>query len=545
MSVIKIKSEFFNHDAQAGGFFPETHANQGIKIEKFVGDTGQNYLIEGIRGTGKTHILKMINQWCLDNYQKNKVLPVYVSLAGVSEWIEKDMALFRMHLYANIVVTTVGVIENNKDKIDVKPSNGFTRAMKLISQMFGLSSDTSFENILSEIKNIHTALLNRLTYNSEHLLQKDSATTEQKISGRATLQPLQLTFDDLYKTIEENEVKFVGRSLAHENASSFIIQFFNQLKEILNHKYTLILLDECSEVSKDAQIEVFRLLKLIRGAFTQNPTENTAYFCATVYPTPVTYYPSKLRGDSFNFDCGHDAIMEYLHLDELSEEYLPFFQELTGKRYSKIHEKQYNANSYLEIFENERAFILAAYLSNGIVRRYIEILKHAYDNLCQRVGGAASADEKKISIRDIEEGVNVVVSNQILAQNKLLHEDFVVLDDIINRISRRNKKNETENKQKDKENKLPSNVYFTVSRSELERLGRALIQGAVHDKGKTRLKKYHKEGGVRGALLMLDLATAFYHGAIERTRAVEIFSNDLKQNAKSGYLWCQDFKLAE
>lgn len=68
MAIVEIKMDFFKHDAQAGGFFPNTHANPGFSIDKFLGDSGQNYLIEGIRGTGKTHILKMINQKCIDDF---------------------------------------------------------------------------------------------------------------------------------------------------------------------------------------------------------------------------------------------------------------------------------------------------------------------------------------------------------------------------------------------------------------------------------------------------------------------------------------------
>lgn len=85
MSIIEISTNFFKHDAQAGGFFPSTHTNPGFDISKFIDKTGQNYLIEGIRGTGKTHILKMINETCLSTYDTNKILPIYVSLASVSE----------------------------------------------------------------------------------------------------------------------------------------------------------------------------------------------------------------------------------------------------------------------------------------------------------------------------------------------------------------------------------------------------------------------------------------------------------------------------
>lgn len=42
---------------------------------------------------------------------------------------------------------------------------------------------------------------------------------------------------------------------------------------------------------------------------------------------------------------------------------------------------------------------------------------------------------------------------------------------------------------------------------------------------------------------MLDLALAHQAGSIDRRRVLDIFRNDLKANAKSGYLYCQDFDL--
>lgn len=54
-----IDNAFFQHDAQAQ-FDPETHIDAGFSIDKYICATGSNTLLEGIRGTGKTHILKMI-----------------------------------------------------------------------------------------------------------------------------------------------------------------------------------------------------------------------------------------------------------------------------------------------------------------------------------------------------------------------------------------------------------------------------------------------------------------------------------------------------
>ena len=208
-----------------------------------------------------------------------------------------------------------------------------------------------------------------------------------------------------------------------------------------------------------------------------------AYFFASVYPIYATAYPP-------NFEPGQDAGVEYLQLDELSEEYESFFLNLTQKRFRYIFDKPIK-EPINEIFESDKAFYLAAYASNGIPRRYFEILKQGYGNLCQR----ADSDERniqKISQKDIETSIQTIVTNQILS-HKLKEIDLKIIDEVVRRISQRNKKVDTENLRKKKS--LPANVYFTISRSQYSKFTPLLLQGCLHDKNRTRLKKYWKEDG--------------------------------------------------
>lgn len=457
MVTLKLDPMFFSQDAQAGGFFPITHINPGFDIDSFARGQGKNTLVEGIRGTGKTHILKMIHSNCLQNYLDQKVLPVYVSLAKVSEWQDADIRLFRIQLYANIVNNTISTIKDNRDKI------GFSRgdignAINSFKKMFGFSNDEDINEILNKIEIMSDELLQKLTYNRGSIIEKIRQEDELRIGAKGG-QAIQLSFDDMQRIFEERLVKFIGQTLAYENASSFIIEFFKQLKIILGCKYVLLLLDECSESSDTAQIEIFRLLKLIRGASTPDMQTNYAYFCASVYPPYATNYPAKIKDDPFNFEPGQDASVEYLQLDELIDEYEKFFFELTRKRLEYFLNKPIS-NPIHEIFENHEAFILAAYLANGIPRRYLEILKQAYENLRQR--SEPSLEVKKISQKDIDTSIQTLAGSQILSDSKLNQRDFKIIEEISQRISKRNKKTETENKEK--QIPLPANVYFTIYR---------------------------------------------------------------------------------
>lgn len=536
MSAIVIDPNFFNHDAQAGGFFPKTHINPGFGIDTYISGTGKNMLVEGIRGTGKTHILKMISSKCIDTYPEKKIFPVYISLAKVSEWQGSDIRLFRIQLYANIVAETISTIELQKARIGYQKT-GTEKTIDTIKSMFGIKSEKDIDEILKDIKELNENLLEKLTYNQEKILRRVRSEQQESATVKAP-QSIQITWEVLDKYLKEKEMQFVGKTLSYDNAAGFIVEFFKQLNHLLDCQYVLLLLDECSEASEEAQVEIFRFLKLIRGTLTSDMGKNYVYFCASVYPPYSTAYPSKVRGHNLNFEPGQDAGVEYLQLDELADEYETFFLELTKKRLEYIFNKIV-PNPITEIFENDRAFFLAAYGANGIPRRYLEILKQGYDNLCQRSGSIG--EMKKISQKDIENAIQTVASNQILSQSKLGTEDFKIIEEIMKRIGWRNKKTETENKEKKKP--IPANVYFTINRSQFEDFTNLLLQGCVHDKGRTRLKKYYREEGVQGPLIMLDLSLAFHGGAIDKRRSVDIFRNDLKVNAKSGYLYCQDFNL--
>jgi Cdc6-like AAA superfamily ATPase len=95
-NLIELPHDFFNHNAQDGGFYPDSHVDYGILIENF--GRRQNLIIEGIRGTGKTHILKMIEQYHLNNFQNTRILPIYVSLADTdSDQYVEDLNKFSVH----------------------------------------------------------------------------------------------------------------------------------------------------------------------------------------------------------------------------------------------------------------------------------------------------------------------------------------------------------------------------------------------------------------------------------------------------------------
>lgn len=448
--------------------------------------------------------------------------------------------------YAGIVLESINKIENNKKIFSIIQNENTSTALDFIKKLFGIKNNNDFDTTLKDIKQLNNLLLHKLTYAPQKVTIRKLETGKEEISANIGNGTAGVSAGISVNQEVEEKADLIGYTLSHENAAEFIREYFKQLRTILGLSYSLILIDECSEASKDGQIEVFRLLKLIRGATDVDGKQNYLFFVAAVYPPEATYYPSKLQGDSFNFELGNDASVDYLQLDENLDEYESFFSALTEKRLQHLGGNGFyvGKGTFNDIFDSEKAFTIAAYTANGIPRRYIEIIKQAYDNLHQRAVGIKEQDQTiKISVRDIEAAVQTVVSNNILVQNKLTDKESKLLDELVNKLGRRNRKQETENKGKTEP--VPAIVYFTMSRSQIPEISNLITQGAIHDKGRTRVRKWYREEALQGELMSLDLAVAFQNGAITKSRAAEIFKKDLKENAKSGYEWCSDFDLSK
>jgi Cdc6-like AAA superfamily ATPase len=235
MPIIKLLPQFFNHDAQAGGFFPNTHINQSFDIEKFIWQRGKNSIIEGIRGTGKTHILKMVAERYIELFSQCKVLPVYVSLARLSQFSEDDIKRFRTQLYANIVLESINCIEQHKEALGFTAKVEAMSALSLLKKLFGIKPEADFEDTIQEIKQLNQTLLQKLTYNPKNISMRQADTAKSGLQTTLTTPAGSAAAEISAESETEQKVDFIGTNLSHENAAEFILEYFKQLRKILSH----------------------------------------------------------------------------------------------------------------------------------------------------------------------------------------------------------------------------------------------------------------------------------------------------------------------
>lgn len=542
--MAQLPQDFFNHDAQAGGFFPLAHV--GIQVES-IGNR-QNTLIEGIRGTGKTHILKMLKRYHLSNFSKNRILPVYVSLAEVSEHGKKDPDEFRIQLYARIVVMAIETLEANKHHLS--PNRGVvTGAVRMMLRAFGLDGYLGLENIdksIEDVKLVADELLFKLNYDisAADLKSYTSSSREKKqvlgggVKVSAPIPKLGSAEADISGRSETNSgssetheetVKILGSRLAHRNASQFIITFLQQIQIILDLKYTLILLDECSEAAREAQVEIFRFFKAIRGSTSKmSDREDCAFFVGSVYPSAETHYPNR-SVDGFSFEPGQDCGVEFIQWDETEPEtYINFFEQMLVARAKAVVGFEGETAKFVSTYYDRRmTFNLLAFCAGGTPRRFWELNKRSYDAGTNRVSYARA----KIAIQEI-------VNEQVLGHSSLSATDHSIVQHIIKILTKKNEEARLRAKSHAKY-KIPQGIYFSATQAHAGHLSRLIMQGAIYDKSRMKSRRHSLRPQ---PIFALDTSVAFSYRVIPEKGFDLVAESDFPKSTENGFASAASFE---
>lgn len=516
-----LPTSFFNHDAQAGGFYPKSHV--GIDVTRLA--QRQNTLIEGIRGSGKTHVLKMIQRQCLETFEERRVLPIYVSLAQISEHARKDPAEFRLRLYAYIVQRCVETADIYRTMFQ-RDKTLMERAMQYILRLFKISSAPSPEALLLTIRQTAELLLFKLQFDltSSSFRELAEATSTRQaefgVAAKAGVPPVGVStkaVDTRASTISaeaEATMMYMGSRLVHHDAAAFVVEFLRQMQIVLDLQYTLLLIDECSEASPPSQAEVFRLFKTIRGALPSHPDrEACAFFVGTVYPRGETYYPTR-ESDGFSFEPGQDCTMEFLQWDETDlSTYNSFFEGMLLNRAREVISFPGDlAALQNQLFDTNEAFQLASFAAHGIPRRFWELAKRAYDHS----SGKITRNLLQIAIQDI-------ANDHILGDKTITQKDTEFVNSLVSTLAKRNDDIRNKNRSR-QQNLIPQNIYFAVERRDAELLRRLIMQGAIHDKSRTRtIRKPARPE----AVFALDMAVAYAFRVIPPKGFSAVVARDL------------------
>lgn len=514
-----LEKSFFNHDAQAGGFFPKTHV--GIDISQI--GKRQNTLLEGIRGAGKTHILKMLSSYLLEHFEDNRVLPVYVSVAQLSEHAKKDPDEFRLQLYAHLVKACIETIKKAKYQLQSDKSL-LEKSIEYIKRMFQADDkNTDINTLIEKIDSTAERLLFELQYNLESKSFKEEKAVNSKVGTNLSYgaKPFKAEAHSeiQHSKNDQESVMYMGRKLAHNNAVDFLVEFLKQLQVILDLDYSLLLIDECSEASSQAQVEIFRLFKAIRSANSYLPEDNSnsVFFVGAVYPKAETYYPTREK-DGFSFEQGHDCTTDFLQWDETDQEgYVGFFKQMLHNRAKELISYQLSADDLIkELFDRRDTFLLSIYAAHGIPRRFWELTRRAYDN-------------NQITHNRMIHSIQEIAQKQLLETEYLSDQDRSFIYWMAHRLQGQNGDIRGDNHKRRRN--IPQNIYFVADRNVSNNFKKLMMQGTIHDKSKMRTKLK----GNPKPLYALDLSVAYSLKVIPDAVFANFLENELFRCASTNY----------
>jgi hypothetical protein len=509
--LITIKDAFFYKNAQSR-FYEEADVDLDCNIGSYLNDIGRNILFEGMDGSGKTHTLRKIYYYCIDNYEDLKIFPVWVDL-NLNPILQEDIKIYKLRLYRYIALLMIYFLKKNKDILILEPDDA--GILEKAKGFLNMESSFDINKALNEIEKAFIDSENELTQEQKGISEKEKGSIRTSIDAKLEL----LSGGVSGESQKEREITSTKTDINYGDVSEFMIHFFKNISNLLNCNHILILLDGIYETKGDYQKEIFRFLKLLT---TINSDTESAYiyFFASVYPPYLMNYPSQNQGDDFTFDLMQDSSLEFLQICELDHSYEKFFVELTQKKWYAIHKNRLDMR---ELFEGNLDFQLAILCSNGLPGRYFDLLEKSYRNLRQR-SFEVDGSQGKISSIDIEIA-SKQIAKDILYSTMLSNEEKEIRDLILNNLGSGNKT------QRDKY------IYFTIDVEDVVTIKNLISLGILHDKGRNRSRRMHQD--LDKNLIMLDFTIAFNKlNLINRRSSIMGFQRRLKLNLKNNFKDC-------
>lgn len=377
----------------------------------------KNQVIYGRRGTGKTHLLRALQETLMAN-SETKCFPVYIDVRSYKPLLNDDNPLYyALITFKELIIEILKVAFENVEYIynisncninhqrfiSAKRSSilGFLEKLNVTFHGDIFSKIGNIEFSTTEIKNIATSL-------------KISYTPEIAAGGEKTKET---------KTTDEH-VKYISFSEMSEIIKSFV--------ESINIDRLYCLIDEWSEIPVLIQPLLAELLK--RAFITLKITIKIAAIPNRTRLMIENRIGLEDGGDIFGYSLDNRFIYE-LHPDVTKK----FFNELLFNQLNLVNPNLYKSfidktqmqpiHSFLNMFLANQALREILIASAGIPRDFLSIFIGAYNNFINR-----RTEHKHLAVTDIRTATVAwyeVDKKKAVESN---HNAKVMLDKIIKEI---------------------------------------------------------------------------------------------------------------
>ncbi len=294
-----------------------------VNENSYLGELKDNesYLVEGCRGVGKTMLMRYSQITLLEEYEQNKILPVYVSFS-------------------------------DSLKLDRLKTNDETLKKELFIRW-------TISKILNSLIKTYTQELEK------ELNLKTNFQRFFKINNyEKVIEKLPLFIDDLEVVSNPDDIDDIQKSYQEIWNKTVDIRYFKQFVEEFidkhNIKRVIFYFDEAAHTLFPYQQELFFTI------FKKLKYKNIA--CkASVYPL-ITNYGN-------DFQPSQDAKKIVVEKDDESNDILTFFQEFYNKRIEYDYKREILKNNL-----NNENFRKISYASSGNPRRFLNLIEKIRQN---------------------------------------------------------------------------------------------------------------------------------------------------------------------
>lgn len=344
----------------------------------------KNQVIYGRRGTGKTHLLRVLQETMLDNYSQDRRLPIYIDMRNVKPFVSNDNPVYyALVVFKELALEFLKTIFENIDIIyDVDPLNVNHNAyifekQKRISKFFNEFNYKLEGNTFTKIGDIDFTINEIKTISQKITVSKEAALELSNLNTQGI------------KT-DQSRIKYLTFTQINDTISELISE--------IDSEGVFFLIDEWSEIPLEYQPIVSELLK--RAFITSSITIKIA-----AIPNRTVLIKENLGledgGDIFGY------LLDNRYIYELNPELTKsFFNELLFNHLYSNDEITYKdfldkkTNMPLKGFINEffanQAYREILIASAGIPRDFINIFTNSYNVFIDRNGS-----QKRIAVADI------------------------------------------------------------------------------------------------------------------------------------------------
>lgn len=351
-------------------------------------DNVNNQAVYGRRGSGKTHLLKALQEKINADFDNSRRLCVYIDARNILPLINRSVATSE----ESALLIFQGIVQSMIDAFSVNVRLIFGR-----DQIIPLSSDALDEDALKQIEGQLRKINLELSGRSLKRLGNIAITEERNAGSEFQLKvarnpEISATNKSSGK---QTEVKEDIRYVSIQDISSSL----QVLVEWLSLNRVICLIDEWSEIPTDVQKHLAELIKRVfissKFSFKIGAIPNRTDLG---HRTPEKFYGLEDGGDIFGYQLDNRYIFE-LEKNKTRD----FFNDLLHKHLSAIDSKVVDAvlksnnrspDTFINVFLTNKALGELCIASAGIPRDFINLFIHSFDQF-------KSAPARHISVKNV------------------------------------------------------------------------------------------------------------------------------------------------